>query len=409
MVRGFCLACVLVAFGFSVISAADPAVPTEGQTALSTFLRDVVARGEVPGVVAMVVGRDRILYHEAFGKLDVARNVEMPRDAIFRIASMTKPMTSTAVMMLVEEGKIGLDDPVSKYLPRFGLSKVLTTFDEARGTFETRPATKTMTIRHLLTHTSGIGYSWSDPGLAVAQRLSKASNDSELPLVSEPGERWNYGASTRVLGDIVQIVTSQRIDAFLQARLAGPLGMVDTGFDVPAASHGRVVTVHQRTNGRFVEVPNPASLAVVVRGDGGLYSTATDYSRFIQLIMNRGQAGGRRLLSGDTVDAMTRNQMGTIRVRLQPTAEPPRSRPFPTGVGQDTWGFGFQIASSASSATPRRKPGSLMWAGINNTHFFIDPASGVGAIVLMQVLPFYDEAALRVLDGFEERLYRHLR
>ena len=156
-------------------------------------------------------------------------------------------------------------------------------------------------------------------------------------------------------------------------------------------------------------MPNPASLAVVVRGDGGLYSTATDYARFLQLFLNRGQAGGRRLLSGETVDAMSRNQMGAVRVRLQPTAEPPRSRPFPTGVGQDTWGFGFQIAAPAASATPRRKPGSLTWAGINNTHFFIDPASGVGAMVLMQVLPFYDEAAMRVLDGFEERLYRHLR
>jgi methyl acetate hydrolase len=408
MVRAFCVACVALAFGMGVISAADPAVPAEGQAALSSFLRDAVARGEVPGVVAMVVGRDRILYHEAFGKLNVARNVEMPRDAIFRIASMTKPMTSTAIMMLLEEGKIGLDDPVSKYQPRFGLLKVLSTVNEARGTFDTRPATKAMTIRHLLTHTSGIGYSWSDPGLAVAQRASKTSNDSELPLVHEPGERWTYGASTRVLGDIVQTVTGQRIDAFLASRLAGPLGMVDTDFDVPAAKHARVVTVHQRTKGALVEQPNPASLGVVVRGDGGLYSTATDYARFVQLILNRGQAGQGRLLKAETVDMMTRNQMGTVRVRQQPTADAARSRPFPTGVGQDTWGLGFQIAAVAPT-TPHRRPGSLTWAGINNTHFFIDPSTGVGAIVLMQVLPFYDEAALRVLDGFEERLYRHLR
>ena len=409
MVRAFCVAGVLMAFGIGVISAADPAVPAEGQAALSAFLRDVVVRGEVPGVVAMVVGRDRVLYHEAFGKQDVARDLAMQKDSIFRIASMTKPMTSTAVMMLVEEGKIGVDDPVSKYLPRFGQPKILTAVDDARGTFETRPATKTMTIRHLLTHTSGIGYSWSDPGLAVAQRATKSTNDSELPLVSEPGERWNYGASTRVLGDIVQVVSGQRIDAFLQDRLTGPLGMMETAFDVPVVKHARVVTVHQRTNGRLVEVPNPASLAVVVRGDGGLYSTASDYARFVQLILNRGQAGGRRLLTGETVDAMTRNQMGAVRVRLQPTADPPRSRPFPIGAGQDTWGFGFQIAAPTTSTAPHRKPGSLTWAGINNTHFFIDPASGIGAIVLMQVLPFYDEAALRVLDGFEERLYRQLR
>jgi methyl acetate hydrolase len=126
------------------------------------------------------------------------------------------------------------------------------------------------------------------------------------------------------------------------------------------------------------------------------------------LILNRGQAGGRRLLRAETVDQMTRNQMGDVRVRLQPTADPQRSRPFPTGAGEDTWGFGFQIAARAPAA-PHRKPGSLTWGGINNTHFFIDPASGIAAMVLMQVLPFYDEAALRVLDGFEERLYRHLR
>ena len=131
MVRAICVAGVLMAFGLGVISAADPAVPAEGQTALSAFLRDAVARGEVPGVVAMVVGRDRVLYHEAFGKQDVARDLAMQKDSIFRIASMTKPMTSTAVMMLVEEGKIGVDDPVSKYLPRFGLPKVLTTYDDA--------------------------------------------------------------------------------------------------------------------------------------------------------------------------------------------------------------------------------------------------------------------------------------
>jgi CubicO group peptidase (beta-lactamase class C family) len=394
--------------GASVILAADPVVPADGQAALSAFLRDAVAKGEVPGVVAMVVSRDRVLYHEAFGKQDVARNADMSKDAIFRIASMTKPLTSTAIMMLVEEGKVGLDDPVAKYLPRFGQARVLTSYDEARGTFETRQATRTMTVRHLLTHTSGIGYSWSDPGLAVAQRATRSTNDSELPLVSEPGERWNYGASTRVVGDIVQAVTGQRIDAFLQARLAGPLGMTETAFDVPVARHGRVVTVHQRTGGKLVEQPNPASLAVVVRGDGGLYSTAGDYARFLQLVLNRGQAGSRRLLKSDTVDQMTRNQMGDVRVRLQPTADPLRSRPFPTGAGQDTWGLGFQIAA-ATPPTPHRKPGSLTWGGINNTHFFIDPASGIGAMVLMQVLPFYDEAALRVLDGFEERLYRHLR
>ena len=407
MTRLLAAMCVLLALGVMVRSAADPTMTADGAAALSTFLRESVIAGDVPGVVAMVVSADRVLYQGAFGKLNVAGGADMPLDAIFRIASMTKPVTSTAVMMLVEEGKLKLDDEVSRYLPRFASPVVLTTADPARGTFETRPAARPMTIRHLLTHTSGIGYSWSDPGLAVAQRATKATNDSELPLVNDPGERWTYGASTRVLGDIVQVVTGQRIDAFLDARLVKPLGMVDTAFDVPGGKHGRAVTVHQRTNGRFVEVPNPASLAVVVRGDGGLYSTGADYARFLQFVLNRGKVGAGRLLSEDSIAQMTRNQVGDIRVRLQPVADAARTRPFPTGVGEDTWGFGFQIAGPKAS-TPGRRPGSVTWAGINNTHFFIDPQTGVGVMVLMQVLPFYDEGAMRVFSGFEERLYRQL-
>ena len=378
----------------------------DGAAALSTFLRDSVMRGDAPGVVAMVVSADRVVYQGAFGTLNAARQADMTPDAIFRIASMTKPLTSTAVMMLVEQGKLRLDDEVARYLPQFKSPRVLTAVDAARGTFESRPATKAMTIRQLLTHTSGIGYSWSDPGLAVVQRATKSTNDSELPLVNEPGEQWTYGASTRVLGDLVQVVTGQPIDAFLAAQLFEPLGMIDTAFDVPASKHARVVTVHQRTGSQLTETPNPASLAVPARGDGGLYSTAGDYAKFVQLVLE----GGRRLLlSPDTVAQMTRNQMGTLRVRLQPVADAGRSKPYPLGVGEDTWGLGFQIAGPSAAGHAKRRPGSLSWAGINNTHFFIDRATGIGVIVLMQVLPFYDEGAMRVFGGFEERVYRHLR
>ena len=405
---------VLIALGLvlacaaAMRSAGDPAVSEAGRQSLSAFLKDAVARGEVPGVVAMVVGRDRILYEGAYGKRDVARNADMTTDTIFRIASMTKPLTTAAILMLADEGRLKVDDPVGKYLPRFSTSQLLTGVDEAGGTLKTRPATAVMTIRHLLTHTSGIGYSWSDPGVAAAQRLTKATNDSELPLVNEPGSQWTYGASTRVLGDIVQAATGQTIGAFLATRVTAPLGMVDTAFDVPAAAHGRVVTLHQRTNGRLTEEPNPPSLAVLARGDGGIYGTAGDYARFIQLVLNRGQAGGKRLLSEAAVTAMSTNQMGAVRVRRQPNADPARTNPFPIGVGEDTWGFGFQITSEAGTRPGLRPAGSLTWAGLYNTHFFIDPASGIGVLVLMQVLPFYDEAAMRVYRGFEAAVYRAL-
>ena len=372
---------------------------------LSTLLGDAVARGDVPGVVAMVVGRDRILYEGAFGKRNVTRDADMTIDTIFRIASMTKPLTTAAIMMLADEGRLNVDDPVGKYLPRFETARVLVGVDEVRGRIDTRPATRVMTIRHLLTHTSGIGYSWSDPRLAAAQRITGGANDTELPLLHEPGTDWTYGAGTRVLGDIAHAVTGHAIDVVLTARVCGPLGMVDTGFDVPARHHGRVPAVHQRVDGRLQEIANPPSLAVPPRGDGALYSTAADYARFVQLVLNRGWLRDTRLLSDAAVDAMGTNQMGALRVRRQPAADSARALPFPTGAGHDTWSFGFQIASAEGTVPGLRRAGSLGWGGLYNTHVFIDVSMDIGVLVLMQVLPFYDEPAMQVLHRFEKAVY----
>jgi CubicO group peptidase (beta-lactamase class C family) len=367
-----------------------------------------VTRGDVPGVVVLVVATDRVLYHEAFGRMDVARGVDMRKDAIFRIASMTKPITSVAVMMLVEEGKLGLDDEVARYLPAFRSPQVISRLDLAAGTWETRPAARPITIRQLLTHTSGIGYSWSDPGLALIEKKTGWTSEVELPLVHEPGEKWTYGAGTKVLGDVVETLSGQRLDEFLASRVFGPLGMRDTGWSVSPDRHDRVVTLHQRKDGRLVETPNPASLAAQVRGDGRLFSTADDYGRFVRMILGDGQLGSARLLRGETVREMGRNQTGDVRVRLQPTANAEYSKPFPLGVGQDAWGLGFQLAAPAPPDPARRHPGSMSWAGIDNTYFWIDPKAQIGVVALMQFLPFYDEAALAVLAGVESRVYRHL-
>ena len=240
------------------VKAVPPAsLTTEGSSALSTFFGDAVARGDVPGVVAMVVDRDKVLYHEAFGKMNVAKNVPMAKDTIFRIASMTKAVTSVGVMQLVEQGKLGLDDEVSKYLPRLKSPQVFSTVDEQAGTYDTQPAKRPITIRQLLTHTSGIGYSWSDHGLAIAQKKTGATNDSELPLVNEPGAQWTYGASTRVLGEVIEKITGERIDAYLETHIFVPLGMRDTTYTVPPAKYSRVVTVHQKANGAITETQNP--------------------------------------------------------------------------------------------------------------------------------------------------------
>ena len=404
------LATVAVLMLMAGVNAAPPAsLTTEGSSSLSTFFADAVARGDVPGVVAIVVDRDKVLYHEAFGKMNVAKNVPMAKDTIFRIASMTKAVTSVAVMQLIEQGKLGLDDDVAKFLPRLKTPQVFSRVDEKAGTYATQPAKKAITIRQLLTHTSGIGYSWSDHGLAIAQKKTGATNDSELPLVHEPGAQWTYGASTRVLGEVIEKITGERIDAYLETHVLGPLGMRDTTYTVPSEKYSRVVTVHQKANNQITETQNPPAIPASIRGDGGLFSTASDYSRFVQMILNRGQLGSVRMLKESTVAEMSKSQTGTVKVRLQPTADPLRSKPFPLGAGEDVWGLGFQIAAPKSPNPSMRSPGSLSWAGINNTFYWIDPQKQIGAVILMQILPFYDDAALRVLQGFEERVYRNLK
>lgn len=407
-------AAVVIAFALSLVTlpAAAPPPPSidaQGPAAISTVLRAAVARGDVPGVVAMVVGPDQVLYHEAFGKMNVAKGLDMQKDAIFRIASMTKAVTSVGVMMLVEEKKLGLDDDVATYLPAFKSPQVLSRYDTASGTYETRPATRPITIRQLLTHTSGIGYSWSDPGLALVQKKTGRGSEVDLPLVNEPGAQWTYGASTKVLGDVIERISGQRIDAFLENRIFAPLGMRDTMFTVPPAKYARVVTQHQKTAGTIVETPNPETIPTNLRADGGLLSTAPDYARFLQMLLNRGRLGGVRILGEQTVRDATRNQTGTVTVRLQPSADPARSRPYPLGAGEDVWGFGFQLAAPSKPNPNMRRPGSMSWAGINNTFFWVDPQKEIGVIVLMQMLPFYDEAAIRLLQGVEEQIYRHVR
>jgi CubicO group peptidase (beta-lactamase class C family) len=392
----------------SIPSAAPPALDSRGASAIGTFLQSAIDRGDVPGVVVLVTGPDRVLYHEAFGRMNTAKGIDMKKDTIFNIASMTKAITSAGVMMLIDEGELKLDDEVSTYLPQFKSPQVISRVDVAAGTYETRPATRPITIRQLLTHTSGIGYSWSDPGLALIQKKSGAA-DLDLPLVHEPGENWTYGASTRVLGMVIEKISGQRIDAFLESRILGPLGMRDTTYAVPAAKTARVVNRNQKADGKITEIPNPAEIPATVRGDGGLYSTAGDYSRFIQMILNHGTLDGVRLLKEPTVRDMERNQTGNVKVRLQPTAEPLRSKPYPLGAGEDVWGLGFQLAAPAKPAADMRRPGSMNWAGINNTFFWIDPQAQIGVIVLMQVLPFYDDAAIAILQGTEKLVYQHIR
>jgi len=400
------LATLLPLLLVAVISAA-PSLSPQGATALSSFLKAATDRGDVPGVVVAVVDRNGVLYAEAFGHSSTAARKPMSKDTIFNMASMTKPVTSVAIMMLVDEGRLTLDDDVAKYLPKYRDPLVITNFNEADASYETRPAKRPITIRHLLTHTSGIGYDFSSPTLAKIVAKTKRPA-ADLPLLFDPGESWAYGASTRVLGEVLETIAGQKLDVFLESRILQPLGMHDTGYLVPATKYSRVVAVNARgADGKFVERPVPPTLPSAVRGDGGLYGTAGDYGQFLRMLLNKGTLNGKRILSEASVKTIFENHTGKVVVPLQESTNPPLSRNFPLGAGKDHWGLGFQLA--AEQQPNRRSPGSGTWAGIFNTHFFIDPSRGIGAAVMMQTLPFYDDASMKVYAGVEDAVYRNLK
>jgi methyl acetate hydrolase len=382
-----------------------------GKAALSRQLNSAVSGGDARGVVALVVGPDGVLYEGAAGKLDVAHDIAMPVNAIFSIASMTKPVTSVAIMMLFEQGKLKLDDPVSKYLAGFDNLQVITKFNEKDATYETRPAKRPMTIRHLLTHTSGIAYGAFNPTVNRLKETTK-KHEWELPLVNDPGDKWNYGPSTAVLGMIVEKISGESLEAYFQQHIFVPLGMVDTSYAVPLAKQSRVATEHSRINGVLQEQsqePIPATPTAPFRGDCCLYSTAQDYGKFMQMFLDGGHLGPAKILSESSVKMMGENNIGAIFVELQPSADESLAKPFPLGAGHDKFGLGFQIASSDPQYAKFRSPGSMSWAGIYNTEFWNDPVQHIGGVMMMQILPFYDDGALRTLRDFEELVYEGLR
>ena len=303
----------------AVLTAA-PTLPSKGTSDLSTFLKGAVDRGDVPGVVVAVVNKDALLYNEAFGQSSTLSKRAMTKDTIFNMASMTKAITSTAIMMLADEGKLKLDDDVSKYVPRYKDLTVISKYNDADASYETRPAKGPITIRQLLTHTSGLGYGFGSPMLTkIMQKTGKGEMD--MPLLFDPGTSWAYGPSTRVLGYVVEAISGQKIDAFLEARILHPLGMNDTSYLVPTSKYSRVVAVNTRGNdGKFVERPTPPTIPATVQGDGGLYGTASDYGLFLRMLMNRGKLGDTRILSENAVKMMFENNTGKIAVVNQESA-----------------------------------------------------------------------------------------
>jgi len=373
---------------------------------LDDRLRKSIGDKDLPGVVAMATDRQRVLYQGAFGVADIATGRALTADALFRIASMTKAITSTAAMQLVEQGRFGLDDPVEKYLPAFARLQVFESFDGATGAYRLRPATRIVTVRHLMTHTSGLGYGFTST--TVRDFKPRAGEDYPVgPLVFEPGERWLYGTSTDWLGKLVEAVSGRPLDEYFRRRILEPLGMADTFYNVPADKQARLVaTHHRRADGTIVkEATQPAPFINPIIGGGGLSSTAGDYIRFVRMILNDGQLDGVRILKADTVEAMSRNQIGAIGVPALKTALPERSDDFSfVADGRDKWGLGFLI--TVDEVAGKRSAGSLSWGGIYNTYFWIDRARGVAGVIMTQFLPFADRKALAMYDTFERGVYQ---
>ena len=405
--RNWLLLAILLLVGSTVPSAGLPTLNTKGTLAIDRMFQAAVDKGEIPGVVAAVTNRNQILYLKAFGKQDVARGVPMSTDAVFRIASMTKPVTSVGVMMLYEQGKLRLDDAAGNYVPAFKVREVIATFNEKDATYTTRTAKQQITVRHLLTHTSGLAYPFtSHTVLGIQEKTGRDPLD--MPLLFDPGTKWNYSPSTAVLGNIVEKLSGQSMEEFDQAKIFRPLGMVDTSYVLAPDKAARLATVHQRGDAGLVESPNPAKYIPSVRGDGGLLSTASDYSAFLQMFLNEGSRHGNRLLNPESVRLMTSNQIGSVVVEKMPAAMPRRSDAFPFGAGKDKFGLGFQITMTDGTATHERRAGSYTWAGINNTHFWVDPKAGIGVVILTQVLPFYNATSMEVMNRFEKLIYEYL-
>jgi methyl acetate hydrolase len=386
------------------------------QSKADALLQSAVAQGEVPGVVALATRRDEIIYEGGFGERVLGGGAAMSPDTVVWIASMTKAITGTAAMQLVEQGRLDLDRPAQDVVPALAEVEVLTGFDDA-GQPVTRPPTRPITLRHLLTHTAGFAYEiWQEPIIRYQEArglpgiITCQERALRTPLLFDPGERWEYGINVDWAGKMVEAVSGQKLGVYLKANVFEPLGMQDTAFKMTDDMRGRLAKIHQRgeddslTPLLDLEIPQTPEFEM---GGGGLYGTVRDYAKFVRMILNRGRADGQRVLKPETVAKISVNQMGECRVCMLKSALPPLSNDaeFFPGMAK-TWGLSFMI--NTERAPTGRNPGSLAWAGLANTYFWIDPTAGVGGVYATQVLPFADKEALPLYLEFEKTVYDQL-
>jgi CubicO group peptidase (beta-lactamase class C family) len=359
---------------------------------LDTNFNDWVTKGWMNGAVALVIHDGKIAYYKAFGYNDMATKAPLAKDGIFRIASQTKAITSVAVMMLHEEGKFLLDDPVSKYIPTFAKPKVLAKYNAKDTTYTSVPARREVTIRDLLTHTSGIDYAsiGSDTANAIYAKnkvtaglytddnlVAAMTRLGTLPLMHQPGERWIYGLNIDLLGALVEIWSGMSLDDFFRTRIFEPLGMNDTYFNIPPAKASRLVNFFREdSTGHIVKEPfafgqldmsYPLHKKTYFSGGGGLSSTIFDYGIFLQMMLNGGVYNGVRLLSPTSVRLMTMNQIGNL------------------SLGDGKFGLGFSVLTDKGSYRTPAKPGTYGWGGAFSTTYYVDPASKLVVLLYRQM------------------------
>jgi len=387
----------------------------QSKAQIDQLLRQKTDAKEIPGVVAIAANSKETIYQGAFGKRDLSKDDAMTLDSVFWIASMTKAITTAGAMQLVEQGKLSLEAPIGKLLPDLASPQVLEGFD-AKGEPKLRPARNPITLRHLMTHTAGFAYDiWNGDMVKYLERtgtpgIITCKNDAlKTPLMTDPGTRWEYGTNIDFVGKAVEAVSGKRLDAYLRDHLFTPLGMSDTGFKLTVQQRKRLVGMHARgPDGSLAPIPFELEQDPEFHmGGGGLYGTAGDYIKFTQMILNKGRGNGNQVLKPETVAMMGKNHIGELNMTKMNSALPDFTNDvdlYPDMAKK--WGLSFMINTAK---TPEgRGPGSLFWAGLANTYFWIDPSRDVSGVILMQLLPFSDNKCLEALAGFERGVYAGL-
>ena len=374
---------------------------------LDKHIEKFVEEGNVPGGVFTIVRKGEMVYHKSFGYRTLEKKVPYKKDDIFRLASMTKAFTTVSIMQLYERGKLGLDDPIYYYIPAFAKMTVLDKFNKADSSFTTIKAKKKITIRHLLTHTSGITYGSFNPGKIQAVYIKTGVNDFGLshrtisteqmanqiataPLIFEPGEKYMYGLNMEVLGRIIEVISRKPLNEYFRTNIFEPLGMKDTYFYLPKSKQDRLVPVYSYSKDKKIVMASDTDFGSFVQypkmkdnnhyaGGGGASGTAIDYAVFIQMLLNDGKYNGKRIVSRKSIEVMTSDQLILLNQKGNGYSKTP-------GI---TYGLGFALTTEQGRSVSHKSPGTYEWGGVFNTKFFIDPEEELIFVGMTQIVPFH--------------------